>query len=73
MQKQTLQRQDNVMEPIDIIVLLIIALVVGGATYYIIRAKLRGQKCIGCPDAKTCSGNCSSCHACSYREENKEK
>ena len=68
-----LQRQDNVMEPIDIIVLLIIALVVGGATYYIIRAKRRGARCIGCPDAKTCLGNCSSCHACSYREENKEK
>ena len=68
-----LQRQDNVMEPIDIIVLLIIALVVGGAIYYIIRAKRRGARCIGCPDAKTCSGNCSSCHACSYREENKEK
>ena len=60
------------MTPTDIIVLLIIALVVGGATYYIIRAKQRGQKCIGCPDAKTCSGNCSSCHACYYRDENKE-
>ena len=28
-------------------------------------AKKRGVKCIGCPDAKTCSGNCGSCGGCS--------
>ena len=57
------------MTPTDILVLLIIALVVGGAIYYIIRAKQRGQKCIGCPDAKTCSGNCAACHTCSCEEQ----
>ena len=61
------------MTVVDYLAIAAIALVVGAAVFYIIRAKLRGQKCIGCPDAKTCSGNCSSCHACSYREENKEK
>ena len=47
------------MTPTDIIVLVIIALVIGGASFYILRAKKKGQKCIGCPYAKGCSGNCS--------------
>lgn len=51
----------------DIIVIIAIVLIVGGASFYIIRAKRRGQRCIGCPDAKTCSGNCSACHGCSYQ------
>lgn len=48
------------MTPTDIIVILIIALVVGCAGFYIIRAKRRGQKCIGCPYAKECGGCCSA-------------
>lgn len=48
------------MTPTDIIVLLVIALAIGGAIFYIVRAKRRGQKCIGCPYCKECSGNCSS-------------
>ena len=55
----------------DIIIIIAIALVVGGASFYIIRAKRRGQRCIGCPDAKTCSGNCSACHACSSQTKEK--
>ena len=58
------------MELIDILIIAIIVLVVGGAGFYIIRAKRRGQRCIGCPDAKTCSGNCAFCHAC--HKETKE-
>jgi radical SAM protein with 4Fe4S-binding SPASM domain len=29
------------------------------AIFYIIRSKRRGEKCIGCPYSKQCSGNCS--------------
>ena len=47
------------MGPVDFIILAIIVLVVGGASFYIIRAKKKGQKCIGCPYAKNCSSNCS--------------
>jgi hypothetical protein len=47
------------MTPTDVVVILVIALAVGGAIFYIIRAKKKGQKCIGCPYAKNCSGNCS--------------
>ena len=57
------------MGPIDIIVIAVIVALVGGALAYIIKAKKSAQRCIGCPDAKTCSGNCASCHACSKSEE----
>ena len=57
----------------DIIVLLMIALVVGGASFYIICTKRRGQRCIGCPYAKTCSESCSHCHAYSSKERNENK
>jgi len=45
----------------NIIAIAVIALIIGGAVAYIIKAKKSGQKCIGCPDAKTCSGSCSGC------------
>lgn len=52
------------MGPVDIIIIAVIVLIVGGASAYIIRKKKKGRKCIGCPDSKTCSGNCSGCHGC---------
>ncbi len=61
------------MGPIDFIIIAVIALIVGGALAYIIKAKKSGQRCIGCPDAKTCSGNCASCQACSHANEQQEK
>ncbi|MBQ2793312.1 MAG: FeoB-associated Cys-rich membrane protein [Clostridia bacterium] len=45
----------------DIIAIAVILLVVGAALGYIIWAKKKGRRCIGCPDSKGCSGNCSSC------------
>ena len=44
----------------DIIVALILAAVIGGAIFYIVKAKKSGQKCIGCPYSKECSGKCGS-------------
>ena len=46
---------------IDLIVILVLVLILGGAGMYVYRAKKSGQKCIGCPSAKSCSGHCSSC------------
>ncbi|MBQ7969248.1 MAG: FeoB-associated Cys-rich membrane protein [Clostridia bacterium] len=44
----------------DYIVLGIVAVIIGLALAYIIRAKKNGAKCIGCSG---CSGkNCSCCH-----------
>ena len=41
----------------DLIVIAIVIVIVGSALGYIIRAKKRGVKCIGCP----AGGNCTSC------------
>ena len=56
----------------SVIPILLIVLIVGFAVAYIIRAKKSGQKCIGCPDSKTCSGNCSAC-SCSCQSAEKEE
>ena len=47
------------MNVVDYIAIAVIALIVGASLYYIIRAKKRGEKCIGCPYAKQCAGSCS--------------
>ncbi len=67
----------------DVIVILVIALIIGGASYYIYRAKKAGHKCIGCPNSTTCGkyndsvsscgGNCSFCTSCSSGDEEKTK
>lgn len=48
-----------------VIATLILLLAVGGAVRYIIKAKKRGVKCIGCPAAESCS----SCHNAQKLEE----
>lgn len=42
----------------DLIIVLILAVIVGGAAMYIVKAKKKGVKCIGCPSGATC-GKCS--------------
>ena len=55
-----------IMEPIDIIILIAILLIIGGAVAYIIKAKMSGKRCIGCPESATCKSSCSgSCSTCS--------
>ena len=46
---------------IDYLIIAILLAIIGGAAFYIYKAKKNGAKCIGCPEAKTCSGNCSGC------------
>lgn len=43
---------------IDYIIIAILAVVVTAIICYIVRAKKRGQACIGCPYAKQCDGKC---------------
>ena len=45
----------------DILIVLILLVILGGAALYIYKATKRGQTCIGCPHAKTCGGKCSGC------------
>ncbi len=47
----------------DFIAAAIVILTVGAALRYIIRAKKRGVRCIGCPDASgCCSCGCGAAH-----------
>lgn len=47
------------MNTVDYIAIAVILLIVGASVFYIIRAKRRGQKCVGCPYSKECSGKCT--------------
>lgn len=43
---------------INYIIAAIIVLIIALALFYIIKAKKKGQKCIGCPYGSECNGNC---------------
>lgn len=47
----------------DIIIVCILVICVGGASYYIYKNKKKGGQCIGCPCAQSCSGKCGSGNA----------
>lgn len=42
----------------NVVIVLILLFILGGASYYIYRSKKRGVKCIGCPYAGQCHGGC---------------
>lgn len=44
----------------NIIVISILILIAAAIILYLIKAKKRGEKCIGCPYAKQCGGKCNS-------------
>ena len=48
----------------DLIIIGILLVVIGGAVFYIIKAKKNGAKCIGCPAGGNCPGKKSSKSAC---------
>ena len=39
----------------NFIIIAILVVIIGCAIAYIVREKKKGTKCIGCPNAKTCS------------------
>ncbi len=43
----------------NVIVILILAFLAISIVFYLIRAKKRGEKCVGCPYAKQCGNKCS--------------
>lgn len=43
----------------DIIIILAVLLILGGAGFYVWKAKKSGKKCIGCPYAGTSGCSCS--------------
>lgn len=58
------------MNIVDYIALAAIVLIVGAAVFYIVRAKRRGEKCVGCPYAKECGGKCNG--GCGHTATNED-
>lgn len=52
------------MKTIDVILVLIIVAILAAAVAYIIRAKKKGVKCIGCPAAESCAAKKNKCTGC---------
>ena len=46
---------------VNFIIIAIVAVIIGFVVGYIRKKKRQGIKCIGCPDALTCGGNCARC------------
>ena len=46
----------------DIVLIMIIPGVIGGIVWYLLRAKKKGEKCIGCPCAKQCLNKHKACN-----------
>lgn len=49
----------------NFIIIAILVLIIGAAAFYLIRAKKRGVKCVGCPSGSECGKNASACSGCS--------
>lgn len=47
----------------DIIIIGILLIVVGGAVFYIVKAKKNGAKCVGCPASCTCGKKGCNCES----------
>lgn len=49
---------------VNLVIIGILALVLGGACLYLVHAKRHGNHCVGCPNAEACHnaihGSCSS-------------
>ena len=58
---------------VDYIAIAAIVLIVGAAVFYIVRAKKRGEKCVGCPYARECGGKCDGACGRAKADENNDK
>ena len=58
------------MNAVDYIAIAAIVLTLSASVFYIVRAKRRGEKCVGCPYARECGGNCNG--GCGHAKANKD-
>ena len=58
------------MSIVDYIAIAAIVLTLSASVFYIVRAKKRGEKCVGCPYARECGGNCNG--GCGHAEAEKD-
>ena len=45
----------------NVIIIAILVAILGGAVFYVLKAKRKGQACIGCLHAKDCSSHSAGC------------
>ena len=57
---------------VDYIAIAVIALIIGSAVFYIIRAKKSGAKCIGCNHSGKCHGKCGCAHGRSSKNNSQK-
>ena len=62
------------MSIVDYIAIAAIVLTLSASVFYIVRAKKRGEKCVGCPYARECGGKCGGAcgHAKAEKDNNKQ-
>jgi len=53
----------------NIVLILVLVIILAAATLYIVKAKKKGVKCIGCPAGGNCSGHCSGEQGCGCQKE----
>lgn len=53
----------------DLIVAMLVLMIIAAAVAYIIRAKKKGARCIGCPAAGKCSGKSGAASECCCGKE----
>ena len=53
----------------NVIVVMILVAIVAGIIWYLVRAKKRGEKCIGCHYAKQCGSKCNVSCSCNPNNE----
>lgn len=46
----------------NLLIIALLAILIGAAAFYVIRAKKQGRKCIGCPYAKDLPNGTCPCH-----------
>ncbi len=54
----------------DIIIAVIVVAIIGLALWYVIRAKSKGNKCIGCPSGCCCEKKNGKASCCCNNENN---
>lgn len=55
----------------EVVAIAVIVLIIGGALFYVIKAKKSGKKCIGCPYSCGCKNTKKG--GCSCSSQNNEK
>ena len=48
----------------DFLIIIVVLMIIGAATAYIIKEKKRGTRCIGCPAGGSCSHAAVECSGC---------